>query len=102
MDKARTPEEAAAFAIIMTEEGWSLSHYEVPERAALNLARAAIRAYLSALKEDPEVVERVARAQVSYLYPTGEGYPEYDDLPPAAVEILSACARAALSAIEVE
>jgi hypothetical protein len=64
--------------------------------------RAAIRAYLSALKEDPDVVERVARAQVSYLYPTDEGYPGYDDLVPEAVEILSSCARAALSALEVE
>ena len=40
-DTKQSAIEAAAFAILMTEEGWCLNQHAVPERAALNLARAA-------------------------------------------------------------
>ena len=67
----------------------------------VEMARASIRAFLSALKEDPEVVERVARAMFDdEIQANPKRDPEKtwkdEDL------IWLSNARAALSALEVE
>ena len=66
-----------------------------PSEFKKRLAKAAIRAYLSALKEDPEVVERVARAVYLGQFPK---HPETyrGDVPKHYQQLV----RAALSALE--
>lgn len=44
--------EAAAEAMLHHDAGYCLGEHSVPERAAMQLAQAAISAYLSALAED--------------------------------------------------
>ena len=101
MDKAI---EAAARAILNHEDdlGW----YAVePEPTSLSLARAAIRAFLSALKEDPEVLERVARAicESEEVPPDEVAYTSTEDGSTTPQwETYTVAARAALSALEVE
>ena len=111
MDKAI---EAAARAILALrksydgeeETGFGIIHSGVnhaglpPEdstararEVSADFAQAAIRAYLSALKEDPEVVERVKAAIVGALERV------YHDASP---DEITDAARAALSALEVE
>ena len=99
MDKAI---EAAAEVIWLDMGGrrYGGGHYEPDSQlvtviAAKATARAAIRAYLSALKEDPEVVERSMKAVLKAWSRAGvSATPQLE-----ASEI---AARAALSAIEVE
>lgn len=55
--------EAAAEALLTHDDGYCLGEHSVPERAALNLAQAAISAYLAHLAEDEEVV-RVAMESI--------------------------------------
>jgi hypothetical protein len=64
-----------------------------------------LRAYLSALKEDPEVVERVARANYNahaYMENDDGETVWFDDLSAEWKDVHRKLARAALSAIEVE
>ena len=99
MDKAI---EAAARAILNHED--ELDWHEVePEPTSLSLARAAIRAYLSALKEDPDVVERVARAIHENWEVKKKGRPaKFEERPTNTQEAFRSDARAALSALEIK
>ena len=65
------------------------------------IARAAIRAYLSALKEDPEVVERVGKAMLADEL-AARPHRDFDETWAQEDLIWLSNARAALSALEVE
>ena len=75
------------------------AYWESAREEIVATTEVAIRAYLSALKEDPDVVERVARAidvvaSASYFGSCGKEI--------TSINNAHETARAALSAIEVE
>ena len=82
------------------------AYWESAREEIVATTEVAIRAYLSAMKEDPEVVERVARAIYEAAPPNTLTGPLGFDLAcacwPEGVEAARKKARTALSAIEVE
>ena len=91
MDKAM--EAAAAMHVRM--------RYDNIVRGPKEYAAEVIRAYLSALKEDPEVVERVGRAMLADELAT-RPHRDFDETWAQEDLIWLSNARAALSALEME
>ena len=77
------------------------AYWESAREEIVATTEVAIRAYLSALKEDPEVVERVARAMLADEL-AARPRRDFDETWAQEDLIWLSNARAALSALEVE
>ena len=100
MDKAI---EAAAKAMDAAQDSFfETVGFETtpPSEFKRRLAKAAIRAYLSALKQDPEVVDRIGRAMLADEL-AARPRRDFDETWAQEDLIWLSNARAALSALEV-